>query len=57
MPKRKEAEKFAVTGAKDCWHSYSLQILPPSRFVDVVGGILRGRYVLINSKLQDRAAL
>jgi len=24
MPKRKEPEKFAPKGEKDCWHPYSL---------------------------------
>ncbi|MEW6049774.1 MAG: hypothetical protein AB1644_01755 [Candidatus Zixiibacteriota bacterium] len=57
MPKRKEAEKFAATGSKDCWHSYSLQALSTSRFAQVVGNILKGQYVLINSRMQDRAAV
>lgn len=57
MPKRKEAEKFASTGEKDCWHSYSLQSLSTGRFAQVVTSILKGQYVLINSRMQDRAAV
>ena len=50
MPKRRTAQQFAKTGEKDCWHSYSLQMLSPSKFNDVVGKILRGRYLLITSR-------
>ncbi|HVP06869.1 MAG TPA: hypothetical protein VMS71_03430 [Candidatus Acidoferrum sp.] len=57
MPKRREAEKFAVTGEKDCWHSYGLQGLTPNRFALVVTNILKGRYVLVNPRLQDRATI
>ncbi len=55
MPKRKEEEKFADLGEKDCWHSYGLQMLPPSRFTNVVGKILRGNYLLITSRLDKQA--
>lgn len=51
MPKRKEEEKFAIMGKKDCWHSYSLQMLQPSKFSKVVGNILRGNYSLVISKI------
>ena len=50
MPKRKEPEKFASKGEKDCWHPYSLQILSPSKFTQVVGRILIGQYNLIQSR-------
>ena len=47
MPKRKQAEKYAAVGEKDCWHLYGLQVLTPNKFSDVVGKILQGRYNLI----------
>ncbi len=50
MPKRKEVEKFASMGEKDCWHSYSLQVLTPAKFSSVVGNILNGKYSLILAK-------
>ena len=50
MPKRKEPEKFAWKGEKDCWHPYSLQILSPSKFTEVVGRILGGQYGLVKSR-------
>jgi hypothetical protein len=49
MPKRKEAEKFATVGEKDCWHLYGLQVLSPRKFASVVGKVLQGRYSLVNS--------
>ena len=55
MPKRKENQKFANLGEKDCWHSYGLQMLTPTKFSHVVGKILRGRYVLISSRLSRQA--
>lgn len=55
MPKRKEAEAFAAVGSKDCWHSYSLQVLAPSKFAQVVGDILKGKYSLVSSRVDDRA--
>ncbi|MFQ5452556.1 MAG: hypothetical protein ACE5D6_00005 [Candidatus Zixiibacteriota bacterium] len=54
MPKRKENEKFAILGEKDCWHSYSLQMLQPSKFTIVVSNILSGKYNLINSKFNKQ---
>ncbi|HUV30265.1 MAG TPA: hypothetical protein VMY05_04120 [Acidobacteriota bacterium] len=54
MPKRKEAEEFAVVGEKDCWHLYGLQVLSPNKFVTVVGRILQGRYWLINPGIPDK---
>lgn len=56
MPKRKEAEVFANVGKKDCWHSYSLQVLAPGKFARVVGNILQGKYVLVNPRMEDRAS-
>jgi hypothetical protein len=50
MPKRKSPQKFAMLGEKDCWHSYSLQMLAPSKFNKVVGKILRGNYSLVTSQ-------
>ncbi len=55
MPKRKEAEAFAAVGSKDCWHSYSLQVLAPGKFAQVVGDILKGKYSLVSSRVDDRA--
>ncbi len=57
MPKRKEAEQFAVLGDKDCWHLYGLQVLTPNKFVEVVGKILQGRYGLINPKVENRSSV
>ncbi len=51
MPKRKENQKFASLGEKNCWHSYGLQMLTPTKFSHVVSKILRGRYMLISSRL------
>jgi len=51
MPKRIEEKKFANLGEKDCWHPYSLQMLQPSKFTNVVGKILRGRYMLVSSRI------
>lgn len=47
MPKRKDPEKFANRGEKDCWHPYSLQLLSPAKFNLVVGKILDGQYNLL----------
>ena len=47
MPKRKVKESFASVGEKECWHSYSLQMLHPKKFSTVVGKILNGNYSLI----------
>lgn len=55
MPKRKEDQKFAELGEKDCWHSYGLQVLSPNKFSSVVGKILRGHYSLITSRLNEDA--
>jgi hypothetical protein len=57
MPKRREAEKFAAAGKKDCWHSYGLQGLTPNRFASVVTKILKGHYILVNPRLHDRASI
>ncbi len=52
MPKRKDPEKFANRGEKDCWHPYSLQFLSPSKFDLVVGKILGGQYDLLVPRLR-----
>ena len=57
MPRKKEPEKYAVLGRKDCWHVYGLQGLPPKKFAFVVSSILNGRHDLIRTKLQDRTAI
>jgi hypothetical protein len=49
MPKRKEGERYAALGEKDCWHLYGLQVLTPRKFASVVGKVLQGRYSLVNS--------
>lgn len=54
MPRRKEVERFARVGEKDCWHLYGLQVLSPERFVRVVGKILKGRFDLINRRIQSK---
>ncbi len=54
MPKRKENQKFASLGKKDCWHSYGLQMLTPTKFSHVVSKILCGRYNLISSRLDKQ---
>lgn len=51
MPRRKEEDNYADVGEKDCWHSYSLQVLTPSKFSSVVEKILTGQYTLIQAKL------
>jgi hypothetical protein len=50
MPKRKEAERFAVLGEKDCWHLYGLQGLSPNKFASVVASVLAGRLILVSSR-------
>lgn len=57
MPRKKEPEKYAVLGPKNCWHLYGLQVLPPNKFANAVGEILKGRYTLIRTTVQDRPAL
>jgi len=54
MPKRKDPEKFATLGTKDCWHSYGLQILAPTKFSRVVSHILNGKYALVTSRFGKR---
>lgn len=53
MPKRKEPVKYARTGEKECWHTYSLQMLQPTKFSTVVGKILKGRYSLVISQPEN----
>jgi hypothetical protein len=57
MPKRKETEKFAAVGSKDCWHSYGLQTLAPAKFAMVVGKILSGNYMLITQRSDQRLSV
>ena len=57
MPRKKEPEKYAVLGPKDCWHLYGLQALSPNKFASVVGKILNGRHYLVRTKSRDRAAI
>jgi hypothetical protein len=54
MPRRKEPEKYAHLGPKDCWHVYGLQVLTPRKFADVVGEILKGRHTLVRTRIQNR---
>jgi hypothetical protein len=54
MPKRKEAEKFADPGPKDCYQLYSLQVLAPNKFASVVAKVLSGRYMLVNTRPGER---
>jgi len=57
MPPRKEAEKFAVVGTKDCWHPYGLQGLNPDKFVKVVSRILTGKFELLELKWEKEIGL
>lgn len=57
MPRRKETEKFAVLGEKDCWHLYGLQALAPRKFTLIVGKILQGHHTLVRSRMADRPSL
>lgn len=50
MPARKEADKFAKVGIKDCWHPYGLQGLSPEKFVNIASRILRGKLELLRLK-------
>ncbi len=56
MPRKKKPEQYAVLGPKDCWHTYGLQVLAPTKFANVVGEILKGRHKLVRTRLQDRPA-
>jgi len=47
MPVRKEDERFARLGRKDCWHPYGLQGLAPEKFAIVATQILRGNQDLL----------
>ncbi|UCE23972.1 MAG: hypothetical protein JSU74_11840 [Candidatus Zixiibacteriota bacterium] len=53
MPRRKEENNYADLGEKDCWHSYSLQMLTPSKFSSVVEKILTGQHTLIVARLSE----
>ncbi len=50
MPARKEAEVFASSDIKDCWHPYGLQGLSPEKFADVATRILKGKFDLLSLK-------
>ena len=50
MPARKEVERFARVGIKDCWHPYGLQGLSPERFAMVTSMILKGDFDLLGFK-------
>jgi hypothetical protein len=50
MPRRKEVERFARVGVKDCWHPYGLQALTPEKFVVVTSHILSGEFDLLEMK-------
>ena len=54
MPRRKEPEKYADLGPKDCWHIYGLQGLSPKKFANAVGEILKGRHDLIRTRGDSR---
>lgn len=54
MPKRREAEKYAVLGEKDCWQLYGLQGLAPNKFALVVSNVLAGRFMLVNTREAGR---
>ncbi len=47
MPVRKENERFARRGSKDCWHPYGLQGLAPEKFAVIATEILRGKHDLL----------
>ncbi|MEE8575904.1 MAG: hypothetical protein V3T31_01495 [candidate division Zixibacteria bacterium] len=57
MPRRKEDEKFAPLGEKNCWHLYGLQTLTPNQFAKVVGQILGGRFSLVNPGLKSKPSV
>ncbi len=57
MPPRKECEKFAEVGMKDCWHPYGLQGLSPEKFGGVVSRILQGKFFLLDLKWKKNVHL
>jgi len=46
MPKEKTPTEPAPDIQKDCWALYALQQMRPSKFIRVVGDIMRGRSYL-----------
>jgi hypothetical protein len=50
MPPQNSAKLSGKAVEKDYWHLYSLQALPPSRFIGVVQKVPVGRYSLISSR-------
>jgi hypothetical protein len=57
MPARKEAEVFASSDIKDCWHPYGLQGLSPDKFAIVATRILKGKFDLLSLKWKKRAQI
>jgi len=57
MPARKEVEKYARVGTKDCWHPYGLQGLNPEKFATVVSRILKGKFDLLTLKWEKGDSL
>jgi len=55
MPARKHPQDYAQLGPKDFWHSYSLQGLPPGRFVEVVQKIIAGRNSMVSTRSKQSA--
>jgi len=47
MPESNKEVISRIIGEKDLWCLYSLQQLPPRKFVVVVGKILSGQYKLL----------
>ena len=45
--------EYAAKRNKDIWHPYTLQSLNQSRFIRVVGKILKGEYDLLDTKVNQ----
>ncbi len=50
MPKQTDTTRTRDDQAQSCWHSYGLQSLNTSRFIEITGAILDGRIVLITTR-------
>ena len=46
MPRRKKPKQFVRETRKETWPLYSLQSLCPSKFVNVVSNIVKGKFFL-----------
>lgn len=57
MPARKEAEVFADSDVKDCWHPYGLQSLSPDKFAEVASRILKGKFNLLSLRWKKRTQI